>query len=252
MSPRFNVAHSGLFYTLSPDLRSPMAMDPVTKIIQQLPVLLSRWPLTNANLLACVGALVACVRRDPPSLLFGIVAGVSTVGLSAALLKGRYFMRLVPTLLALGVAGWVRFGGRLRIPALLLLLAAPLLPSFPGAMADIDFQATVTARVRQAYREGQPTGLDDRRAATERLSRCLTPRDIVLSDDGAEIVWLTGAVAIQLAGTEADFWTIVDEYPVGYLRGERLRNTSRERLAERFRPRPDCGPDLYQRRDPPS
>jgi 4-amino-4-deoxy-L-arabinose transferase-like glycosyltransferase len=248
MSTRFLGPHQGLLYTLAPDLSSPLAMSPLAKAAGQLPALLAQWPLASANLVACLGVALACLRRDLLSLAFAVVAGATTVGISLALARGRYFMPLVPTLLALGVAGWARHGGRLRIPALALLLAAPLLPEIPAAWQDIAFQQAVMARTRAAYRDGR-TGLDEKRDAARALSRCLGPNDLVIAEDAAEIAWLTDTIAIQMPMTEADFWTIVDEHPVRYARGARLRRISRDAFAARFRPRSDCGPDLYERRD---
>lgn len=249
MSPEFTPPHGGLLYRLSPDLDSPAAVDPVAKAVMQLPQLLARWPLANANLVACLGVLLACIRRETLSVLFAGVAAASTLGLGFALLVGRYFMPLVPTLLALGAAGWARYGGRLRVPALGILLALPLLPEFPPPLADVALQRTVATQLRQSYRQGEnPTGR--RRRAVEQLSRCLGNRDIVITEDGTELAWLTDAIAIQLPATEAEFWTIVDEYPVRYARIGRLRSRiSRDAFEARFTPRPDCGPDLYERRD---
>ncbi len=249
MSPRLATPHAGLLHMLSPDISSPAAMNPFTKAALQLPAILTRWPLANANVVACLGVLLACIRRDPLSLAFAITAGSFTVALSFALAKGRYFMPLVPTLLALGAAGWSRYGGRLGIPALVLLLAAPLVPDFPPALEDISFQRAATAELRREHREGR-LEFGDKRRATTALSRCLTDRDLVVAEDASELVWLTGAVAIQLPATEADLWTIVDAHPVRYLRvGPALRRRlSADVLAARFRPRPDCGPDFYERR----
>ncbi|MGH0032557.1 MAG: hypothetical protein ACQGVC_22425, partial [Myxococcota bacterium] len=122
IAPLMTRVGGSLFFQLEPDLASGVAADPLRKALAQLPLLLGRLPFASANLAAFAGVAWGCWRRDRLCLGFAVVA-VATLGVVAlALALGRYFVPLVPVMLALGAAAWVNHGGRLRAPALALLL----------------------------------------------------------------------------------------------------------------------------------
>jgi len=250
MSPELTARNASLLYMLVPDLSSAVAVDPIIKATRQLPELLLEWPLASANLAACLGVAWACLRRDRLSLALAAVAAATTLGIALALPMGRYFMPLLPAVLGLGAAGWARYGGRLRIPALALLLAAPWLPEIPRPIHDVAFLRAGMAVTRQAYRErrADPAG---RQKVAAALSRCLSEDSLVVAQNAAGVTWDTGAVAIYSPASDADFWEIVEQHPVEYVHLPNFKRIARDRFESEFRAVPDCAPDLYERRRAP-
>ncbi len=237
-SPRTRTYTTTLLHMLEPSTSAPTAMHPLEKARLLLPAMLISWPVASANLSACVGVVVAAFRRERLSLLFLLLALATTVGLSLALPRGRYFAPLFPTLLALGVAGWMRFGGRLRAPAIALLLAAPLLPSIPREAPDL----TLMRRLVFGSEGGE---IDDPWAP------CVGPGDLVVAENASRVMWISDATTIWLPASERDFWRVVEAHPVTRVYLERRRELLTDRFAQAFEPMPECGPNLYRPRAAP-
>lgn len=219
-----------LFFQLEPDFTSRVAADPLVKARQQLPLLLRQLPFASANLAAFAGVLLACWRRDALSLGFAFCAGTTLLVVAFALAMGRYFAPFLPVMLALGVAGWLRYGGRLRVPALALLLLAPLLPSFPAPLPDV-------AWIRGFPHEARARG--PRQAAAD--APCLEGHPLVLAEDAARLVWRHDVIAIYAPSRPEVIRRIAERYPIAlaYLPDAgRLPDTG-------FAARPDCGPGWY-------
>lgn len=247
MAPFVKAVHTSLIYQMEPDLTSATAMDPFEKARQQLPRLLRYWPLASANLAACVGVVLACVKRDRPSLAFGLLAVGTTVAIAFALAMGRYFVPLVPLLLAFGVAGWVRFGGKLRIPGLILLLAAPLLPAIPATAPDLALARDGIATAREAG--AAPPSLQRTIDAARAARGCLSEDTLIVGQYVSPLVWETGTLAIYLPSTREDFWKIVNAHPVDFVQIRQRRLVGAIELERHFVARPDCGEHLYERRE---
>jgi 4-amino-4-deoxy-L-arabinose transferase-like glycosyltransferase len=228
---------SSVFFEIDPELPSVVAVS-LAKLKSHGPRLLAHLPFAAANLAAFAGVALACVRRDRLSLGFAALAAGTLAVVALAVPLGRYFAPLLPVMLALGAAGWVRHGGRLRLPALALLLAAPLLPPIPGELSDVQY-------FREKWEE-QRSG-----AATPPTSggwSCLTDRPLLVAREAARVVWQTGAIAIYAPLDPATFWRIVDEQPVAYVQLSDDRKIPPVRPGEHFVARRDCAPALYERR----
>jgi len=231
-----------LMHMLVPDVTAPWAMDPVEKARTLLPVFLAQWPLASANLSACVGLLVACFRRDRLSLAFALLAVGTTIGLSLALPRARYFAPMFPALLVLGTTGWLRFGGRIRYIGLALLLAAPLIPSIPEEFNDMQLFRTVLLEA-----EHRPEIIIDRGPD---WAQCIArvEKPLVVGEDASAVVWLTEATTIWLPALEDDFWEVIGRYPVNFVRIRERRDLITPRFEEEFELLPGCGPNLYRPR----
>lgn len=242
MSPEAQRANGSLLFTVEPDLASDLAMAPLAKLRANLPALLARWPLASANLAALAGVLLACVRRDRVSLAFVAVAVATTLAVAFAFPYGRYFAPLTPALLALGVAGWLRFGGRLALPALALLLVAAWLPPLPGDLDDMAIFRAAVPQLREARaRDGAPARLDPD-------APCFVGRPLVIAQAAARLAWEADTVAIYAPAEPAEFWRVVDGWPVAYAQLARLPVLRSPEFARRFEPRPECGADVFQLR----
>jgi 4-amino-4-deoxy-L-arabinose transferase-like glycosyltransferase len=246
-SPHVAAMHDSLYYVLQPDPTSPVAMHPFSKLRIQLPELIASWPLASLNLFACIGVLLACARGHPASLGFAALAIGTTVAVAFGLPQGRYFVPLLPTLIALGASGWIRHGGRLALAGLTLLLLAPLLPSFPEPRDDLGMVRGFFDAERRALRE-DPARYRREDAGFEAMRRCLADRPLVLAQGAARIAWETGAIAIYATNHAEDFRRIVDEVPVEWAQIERWRKVDRDEFERHFERREDCGPGLYRRR----
>jgi len=135
-------------------------------------------------------------------------------------------------MLALGVAGWLRYGGRLRVPALALLLLAPLLPSLPAPLPDVRLIGSFLAQVRS--RPAAP-------AVDPREASCLAERPRVIAEQAARIAWQHDLVAIYAPVQPEALRRIVAEHPVALVQ---LRD-ERRKPPPAFEPRADCGEGWY-------
>ena len=228
-----------LLHMIAPDLGSPLAMHPIAKLRLLLPMLVLQWPPASANLAACAGLLLACWRRSPVALGHLLLAAATTGIVAIALPRGRYFVPLLPALLAIGAASWLRYGGRARGVGVALLLLAPVLPTWPPEAGDLAFFRAVL--------RAEPGRVS--RSEAEPWVACLSPADLVVAERASDVVWKTGATTIWLTCSEADFWTIVERYPVDFARVTRRKDLLTPRFHAAFEPVPDCGPTLYRRRE---
>jgi hypothetical protein len=247
MAPGVRGLHSSLIYFLEPDLESGVAVGAWEKFSRNLPLLLRFFPLASANLAALVGVVWACARGSRTSWAFVALALATTLVAAMAMPLGRYYVPLIPLLLALGAASWLRFGGRAAPPALLLILAAPWLPQFPAEAPDLALAHSEIAAARERVR-AHPELAGAQRARAAALGRCIEAGSVVLAEKAPEVAWLTSATAIYLPASNADLWTIVEDEPVSFVQITRWQDTDRERFDATFAPRPDCAPDLYERR----
>jgi 4-amino-4-deoxy-L-arabinose transferase-like glycosyltransferase len=247
MAPGMHGLHSSLIYFLDPDLESAVAIAPWEKFSRNLPLLLRYFPLASANLAAFVGVVWACARGSKTGWAFAAFAVATTLVAALALPLGRYYVPLLPLLFAIGAASWVRFGGRLAVPALALILAAPWLPRFPAEAPDLSMARSELTAVREQMRADPARGRlqEVRRAA---LERCIAPGAVVLAEKAPRVAWLTDATAVYLPASDEDLWTIVEGEPISFVQITRWQDTDRQRFDATFTPRPDCAPDLYARR----
>ena len=142
VTPEPTPQNGSLLYMIEPDLTSAAAMHPLRKAAWLLPTALSQWPLVAANLIAFVGALLACARRDRLCVAFFGGALLMKLAFVFVAIRGRYLIPFVPTLLALGTAFWMRQPSRFRRPALALTLLLPLLAHLPLEGSDIALTRT--------------------------------------------------------------------------------------------------------------
>ena len=171
----------------------------------------------------------------------------TTFAVAFGLPQGRYFVPLLPLLLALGATGWIRWGGRLALPGLALMLLAPSLPALPAERDDLAMLRTFFQAERQAARE-DPDRYLRREADFEAMRVCLAGRPLVVAQGAPRLVWETGAVAIYYPNRPADFWRIVEEYPVAFAQMERPRRIDPREFEANFARRDDCGQAIYERR----
>lgn len=246
--PFFTYYRWGLFfspYTLSysttllnmiePSLDAPWVMDPREKFKLFFPMMVRQSPFAAANAAACVGVALAAIKRDRLSLLFATFAVATTVGLSFVLARGRYFAPLFPTLLALGAAGWRRYGRGFAAPGLVLLLAAPWLPPLVGKAQDLALFEAVLPLPREA-------------PAPPPWAACLGPQDLVMGDDASRLAWVSDATSIWMPATAPEFWQIADGYPVEFAYVFERKDVLDDRFAAAFAAAPECGPGFYRRR----
>jgi 4-amino-4-deoxy-L-arabinose transferase-like glycosyltransferase len=228
-----------LLHLINPTPDSPLAMDPLEKVRILLPLMFLNWPLAAANFSACVGLGIACVKRNALGISFAGLAVATTVGLSLALPRGRYFAPLFPGLLVLGVAGWWSLKGRVKWLGLALLLASPLLPPVIDPAPDLVF-----ARGLLGDHEGRT---DEEEAVFARCVRDQPTPPIIVAEDASRVVWQTDATTIWLPATSEDFWRIVSEYPVRFVYMVTRQDLLGPRFSATFAPRKDCGPGFYER-----
>jgi len=236
---------SSLYYQLVPDFGSAAAMAPLDKLPGNLSKLARNWPLAAVNLVACVGVALACLRKDRLSIAFALIAAATTLGIALALPNGRYFVPFAPVLIALGASGWKRYGGRLAVPMLALLVATPLLPHVVPDLHDVALMRRARSIVREQVANGTYAANLER---TRKLASCLSGRPLVVSSNAAELAWSADVVAVYQPSSPGDFWRIVDEHPVRFVQTSDLRGVDRRRFDRLFRARPECGADLYERR----
>lgn len=244
-SARAPTVHSTLPFQQQPDFASQFATDPLVKIQTNLSTLLRYLPFANANLAACAGLLLGCLRRDAFCLAFAAIAALALVAAACAEPVGGELAPYFPALLALGAAAWLRHGGRLRAPALALLLLAPVLPSLPGELQDLR-QLRISRAILLRTHEGEPPP-----EVRDALRRCLEDRPLVIAQAAPRIAWQADAIAIYAPLWPQEFWRIVEEQPVAFAQQTALGDLSAERFEAEFEPRSECAPDLYARRKSP-
>lgn len=200
-----------------------------------LPTLVVSSPFLSANLVACVGLVVACVRRQRIGLFVVLAAALWTVSIAFVLPRGRYFAPLVPVVIAVGTAG---FGVLGRWPARLGAAGAVLASLLPPLVPLASDLAVLDLVMRTPRGSATPSAWE----------RCISERTLVLGERAGEIAWRTDATAIWLTATEPDFWQVVERHPVDFVYIDERRDLLTPRFLERFAARPDCGEHLYQRR----
>lgn len=221
-----------LFFQLEPDLSVAAAADPLEKALVQLPLLLRQLPFASVNLAAFLGVLLACWRRDAVSIGLACCAVATLVVVAFALAMGRYFAPFFPPMIALGVAGWFRYGGRWRTPALAALLLAPLLPSLPTELPDVALIRAWVAETREREVE---------RATDAKERACLADQPRVIAQQAARLVWRHDLVAIYAPSKPDVIQRIAAEHPVTLAQLPDPRRVP----GERFTPREDCGAGWY-------
>jgi 4-amino-4-deoxy-L-arabinose transferase-like glycosyltransferase len=241
---------ANLWRMLDP-LAAPAATPPLEKLRTSLPRVLIHWPLLAAGLTASIGVALGGLRRDRISLGFLALAALTTLSLVLTIVSARYFAPLVPCLIAVGAAAWWRFGGALRIPALILIIATPLLPAIPAHYHDLRLLHAGFATLRESVRSGVYSD-DAIEASDEALRGCLSGRPLVIAEQASRTAWVTDAVVIYRPVLAKDFWRVLDEHPVEWVELERgRRGFATAAFDERFEPRPECGPNIYRRRSGP-
>jgi 4-amino-4-deoxy-L-arabinose transferase-like glycosyltransferase len=228
-----------LVHMLEPDIGAPTAMNPFEKARVLLPALVMNWPLASANLSACIGVGLACVRRDRLAACFAILALATTVGLAFALPRGRYFAPLFPALLVLGVTSWIRYGRVWKWLGLPFLLVAPLLPPFPPESPDLKFMRKL---VRE-YKADEPLTHSDPWLPC--LKQAEAP--LIMGENASRIAWMSDVTTIWLPATEQDFWRIVETHPIEFVFISTRKDLLTSKFLEHFKALPECGVNLYRR-----
>jgi len=243
-SPRLLPPNGSLIYMIEPDFASPAAMDPLQKLQVLLPTAIAHWPLWTGNAVACLGWLLGCARRDRLSLsLFGVVS-VTTVVICAMALRGRYLIPFIPVMIGLGSAAWFRHGGRLRVPALLLMLVVPFAPSFPAALFDTRLAHEHLDQVRAEVRSGTYPA----ESMASKFAECLHGHPLVIAQNAAAVNWASDTVTLHMTRTDADFWKLVNDYPIEYVRLTRNhRLIDQPAFRDRFTEAPECGEGVFRR-----
>lgn len=235
------------FYQLDPPVGEVLSRS-LWKLGALLPVLAAKPPFVAANFVAFGAVVLGALRRDRASLAFLVLSAATLLAMALAVPLARYFAPLVPPMLAIGVAAAARFAGRWRVPLIVAIVLAPLVPSPIGELDDLAlFRQAVRARTAGVIAPDDPAARE-RQAAARRI--CLSGRPRIVAEDASRIAWQTDAIAIHLPGSRRDFWRIVDGWDVDFVQIRRLRWLPEQELLERFEPRPECGPDLYARRAP--
>lgn len=243
-SPMLLPPSGSLIYMIEPDLTSSAAMDPLDKMRLLLPTALLHWPLWTGNAVACAGWWLGCIRRERLSLSLLGVAVVTTVVISTMALRGRYLIPFIPVMIGLGSAAWIRYGGRLRYPALALMLLVPLVPTFPKTLYDTRLAHEHLDQVRARVQSGEY--VSDTRAA--KFARCLGDQPLVIAQNAAAVNWAADTVTLHMTRTDEDFWRLVADYPIEYVRLRRKhRLIENPRFVERFSGAPECGDVVYRR-----
>lgn len=233
--------NTSLYYMLEPDLNSAVAMRPLDKFVLQMPKLLLHFPPAGVHWVSVVGLGIACWRREGMALALGAALAATLGVVSLAIPLTRYFVPFTPALVAIGAAAWWRYGGRLRVPALALIALGALLPPVPPELSDMRlFRPFLAPSAPDAFTSPVPRS---------REWPCIEGRPLVVAQRADRFAWQTDAVAIYAPASAGDFWSIVDSYPVEYVDLPPLRRDLLTPELERvFRARPDCGPNLYERR----
>ncbi len=219
------------------------APDAWSKVGQTLPWLFPWWPPALMALPACLGLLLGAARRDRASLAVLALLAMTTLLLLFSVPNPRYFVPLLPTLLAVGTAAWWRFGGPLRVPALVLVLATRWIP-MPIELAETAYLRAALERVR-----GDPAHVRGLEEASAALRHCVPRRALVLAMDATRIGWDADAIAIYSPVRQREFWQVLEEHPVAWVQIEPSHPWARSAaFRERFVQRSDCGDDLFERR----
>jgi hypothetical protein len=238
----------GLLFQQQPDLASSAALDPRIKLSGQLGMLLQRLAFPSANLAAFVGLLLGIVRGDRLCAAWACGALLTLVCVALVLPQGTALAPWIPGMIALGAVAWLRHGGRLRAPALALLLLAGALPSFPWEMPDLDLLRVARDDQRLLHERNL---IPDTAAPRAALRACLSGRPVVLAQFAPRLAWEGDAVAIHAPSDPDAFWRIVREQPVAFAYVTSLGPLDPERFDAEFEPRPECAPHLYARRSEP-
>lgn len=237
-SPTIRSYTTTLMHMIDPSPLAPMAMDPVEKVKLLLPTLFLNWPLAAANFTACLGLLIACLKRNRLAICFAGLAIATTVGMSLALPRGRYFAPLFPTLVVLGIAGWWSLRTQFKWIGVAAVLMTPWLPAVIQPAQDLAVFRYVMLETGRGESFHTP------------WASCITdagPHPLVVAEDASRVVWETDATTIWLPATGEDFWTIVDDYPVEFVYLTTRQDILADPFLAHFEPREDCSPGLYQR-----
>jgi hypothetical protein len=214
--------------------------DPLVKLTTQLPLLLASLPFANANLAALAGIVLGIVRRDTYCAVLAGLAAIALLLAAVTLPHGAEAAPLFPSMIALGAAAWMRHGGWLRGPALALVAAAAWLPGYPEEPRDL-------RQLRNTREYLQDPSTRESMEARDKLRRCLDGAT-VLAHGAPRVAWQTDAIALYAPVSDALFYEIADAHAVAFVQGSRPGGSDAARFAAEFSPRPDCAPDLFERK----
>ena len=238
IAPGPPVAGIGPLFELQPEQAAHA--DPLVKLTTQLPLLLASFPYASVGLAAFIGVLLGVVRRDAFCAVWAAVAVLSLLLAAVTFPHGAEVAPLFPAMIALGAAAWMRYGGWLRAPALVLVAVAAWLPSYPDPPRDLRQLHNTQAYLRDASTREAP-------GARDALRRCLDGAPTVLAHGAPRVAWQTDAIALYAPVSEPAFWQIAEAHDVAFVQGHRPSDSD-GRFAAAFSPRPDCAPDLYERK----
>ncbi|MFP6639991.1 MAG: glycosyltransferase family 39 protein, partial [Myxococcota bacterium] len=88
-------------------------MHPLMRAYDSMAPALAAWPVPASNLVAFIGLVLGCVYLSRPHLFLGVALLMSKLAVTLVILNNRYLVPFVPSMIALGSAAWVLYGGRI-------------------------------------------------------------------------------------------------------------------------------------------
>jgi 4-amino-4-deoxy-L-arabinose transferase-like glycosyltransferase len=247
-TPYLTAWNGSLLNNLAPGPDSPAWISLPEKLRILLPMSLALWPVPAANLPAFAGAVFGAIRRERACLVLLAALLVNKLAVIPFAVRGRYEIPFVPAAIAVGAAAWWRHGGRLRVPALLLVLAAPWLPTLPLRDAREDFHRGVLDEVRRVESESGGGGVVAAREARLAQQRPCLEGKLLLAADAPTVAWDWDTPVLFTPQSNEELWQMIDRYPIGAAVMPAPQHSDRSRFVRSFAQRLDCGTDVYVRR----
>ena len=206
---------------------------------------LTLWPLAAANLVAFAGLFLGCLYWSRPHLFVASAFLMTKIAVTLVIINNRYLMPFAPAMIALGSAAWILYGGRVGRILLVCVLFMPFITTIPlpPEIAGVGLLDAVREHTRTHGEEQTLAKL----GATQ-FSDCMNEETLVIAHDATAVVWAIDNVAIQMPRSEEDFWELTNTYPVEFVISRNPPGLESGRFEEVFRPRPDCGPHIFERR----
>lgn len=205
------------------------------------------WPVLASNLVAFVGLLLGCIYLSRPHLVVTTAFFVTKIAIALVVIRSRYLVPFIPSMIALGSAAWVMYGGRLGRVALGLVVVMPFLPTIP--VPDVFEQVTNAAlsTFRERTRSHGDT-LEYLFHDNLQFSNCMDEESVVIARDASAVVWAVGNVTIEMPRIEEDFWQLEQSNSVDFVVGPTPVRTRGDEFEALFEHRPECGSYTFQRR----
>ena len=219
-------------------------LHPLIRSYHALPTALTVWPAGGANLVAFAGLFLGCLYWSRPHLFVACAFLMSKIAVTLVIINDRYLIPFVPSMIALGSAAWILYGGRIGRVLLITILFMPLLSTLPQSPDFTD--ATLEAARQQTRMHGAEHTLS--RTSNRGLRECMDEETLAIAQDASAVVWAVDNVTIQMPRSADDFWELTESYPVEFVISPNPPGQHSERFRKAFRPREECGPHVFQRR----